>query len=72
MAKENRMLSQAGAVLLRLPAVAGPVLLAVLTGLYIGWPSPFFLAAGITLAVAILACDGWIIVRRHWITEPSP
>ena len=68
MAEKKRMLSQAGAVLLRLLAVAGPVLLAVLTGLYIGWPSVLFLAAGITLAVAILACDGWIIVRRHWIT----
>jgi glyoxylase-like metal-dependent hydrolase (beta-lactamase superfamily II) len=36
--------------------------------LYIGRPLPVFLATGITLAVAILACDGWIIARRHWIT----
>jgi hypothetical protein len=27
-----------------------------------------FSATGITLAVAILACDGLIIVRRVWIT----
>jgi glyoxylase-like metal-dependent hydrolase (beta-lactamase superfamily II) len=61
-------LSKVGAAFLRLVAVAGPVLLGLLTALYIGRPSPYFLAAGITLAVAILVCDGWIIARRHWIT----
>jgi hypothetical protein len=63
-----RHLSKVGAALLRLVAVAGPVLLGLLTALYIGRPSPYFLATGIMLAVAILACDGWIIARRHWIT----
>ena len=61
-------LSKVGAAFLRLVAVVGPVLLGLLTALYIGRPSPYFLATGITLAVAILACDGWIIARRHWIT----
>src|SRR5262252_1430893 len=61
-------LSKVGAAFLRLVAVAGPVVLGLLTALYIGRPSPYFLATGITLAVAILACDGWIITRRHWIT----
>jgi len=61
-------LSKLGAAFLRLVAVAGPVLLGLLTALYIGRPSTYFLATGIALAVAILACDGWIIARRHWIT----
>jgi glyoxylase-like metal-dependent hydrolase (beta-lactamase superfamily II) len=52
----------------RLAAVAGPVVLGLLTEIYIGWPSPYLLAAGISLAVAILASDGWIIARRHWVT----
>jgi hypothetical protein len=56
------------AVLLRLVAVAGPALLCVLTALYIGRPAPLFLAIGIALAVAVIACDAWIIARRHWIT----
>jgi glyoxylase-like metal-dependent hydrolase (beta-lactamase superfamily II) len=64
----RRRFSQVAAACLRLVAVAGPALLALLTALYIGRPSPFFLAAGIVLAGAILACDGWIIARRHWIT----
>ncbi len=55
-------------VSLRLVAVAGPALLAILTALYVGRPSEFYLAIGAALAVAILACDGWIIARRHWIT----
>jgi glyoxylase-like metal-dependent hydrolase (beta-lactamase superfamily II) len=53
---------------LRIVAVAGPALLALLTALYVGRPSPYFLATGIILAAAILVCDGWIIARRHWIT----
>jgi hypothetical protein len=57
-----------GAAFLRLVAIAGPVLPGLFTALYIGRPSPYFLATGLTLAVAILACDGWIIARRHWIT----
>ena len=57
-----------GVAFLRFVAVAGPVLLGLLTALYIGRPSSHFLAAGITLVVAILACDGWIIARRRWIT----
>jgi hypothetical protein len=61
-------LSKIGAAFLHLVAVAGPILLGLLIALYIGRPSPYFLATGITLAVAILACDGWIIARRHWIT----
>jgi len=61
-------LPKVGAAFLRLVAVAWPVLLGLLTALYIGRPSPYFLATGITLAVAVVACDGWIIARRHWIT----
>ena len=48
--------------------MAGPVLLALLAALYTGRPSAFFLACGVTLALAILACDAWIIARRRWIT----
>ena len=61
-------LSKVGAAFLRLVAVAGPVLLGLLTALYIGRPSHYFLATGIILAIAILACDCWIIARRHWVT----
>jgi glyoxylase-like metal-dependent hydrolase (beta-lactamase superfamily II) len=61
-------LSSVGAALLRLYAVVGPVLLAALTMLYTGRPSIWFLAAAGTLALAILACDAWIIARRHWLT----
>ena len=61
-------LSNVGAAFLHRVAVAGPVLLGLLTALYIGRPSPYFLAIGIALVVAILACDGWIIARRHWTT----
>ena len=56
------------AILLSILAIAGPALLAVLTLLYTGRSSPYFLVAGIAVAVAILACDAWIIARRHWIT----
>src|SRR5262249_26402311 len=63
-----RYFSQVAVAFLRLIAVAGPAPLALLTALYTGRPSPFFLAMGIIVAVTILACDGWIIVRRHWIT----
>jgi glyoxylase-like metal-dependent hydrolase (beta-lactamase superfamily II) len=63
-----RRFSQIAAAVLRLVAVAGPALLALLTALYAGRPSSFFLATGITLAVAILACDGWIIACRTWVT----
>jgi len=52
----------------RIFAIAGPGPLCLMTALYAGRPSTLFLATGITLALAILACDGWIIVRRHWIT----
>src|SRR5262249_41145760 len=61
-------LSRAGSALLRFCAVAGPAPLAVLAALYAGGPSAFFLAAGIGLALAILACDAWIVARRRWIT----
>ena len=61
-------LSKVSVAVLRLVAIAGPILLSLLTALYIGRPSPYFLATGTTVAVAILACDGWIIARRHWIT----
>src|SRR3974390_1445808 len=40
-------LSKIGAASLRLVAVAGPVLLGLLIALYIGRPSPYFLATGI-------------------------
>src|SRR5262245_63606550 len=63
-----RRFSVAGAVFLRLFVVAGPALLGVLTALYIARPSYFFLAAGTLVAVAVIACNGWIIVRRDWIT----
>ena len=49
-------------------AVAGPILLALLIALYTGRPSTLFLACGVALALAVLACDAWIIARRHWIT----
>jgi len=61
-------LSQAGAAVLRLCAAVGPALLALLTVLYTGRPSPLYLAAGFVLAAIILACDAWIIARRHWVT----
>ena len=60
--------SPLGTVLLRSFVVAAPVLLALLTSLYIGRPSIYFLAPGAALAVALLACDGWIIARRDWIS----
>ena len=60
--------SQISGALMRICAVAGPVLLALLSALYTGRPSAFFLACGIALALAILACDAWIIARRRWIT----
>src|SRR5262245_12904794 len=63
-----RRFSRVARAVLRLVAVAGPVPLAMLTALYISRPSRFFLTAGIALVVAILACDGWIIARRRWIT----
>jgi glyoxylase-like metal-dependent hydrolase (beta-lactamase superfamily II) len=64
----RRRFSQVAAAFLSLVAVVGPVLLALFTALYIGRPSPFFLAAAFVLAGAILACDMWIIARRRWIT----
>jgi glyoxylase-like metal-dependent hydrolase (beta-lactamase superfamily II) len=63
-----RRFSQVGAAFLRVIAVAGPALLALLAALYSGRPSPFFLATGLTVLVAVLACDGWLVSRRHWIT----
>ena len=60
--------SRVGRALLRCCAVVGPALLALLAALYTGRPSAFFLAAGIGLALAILACDAWIVARRRWIT----
>ena len=56
------------AALLRLCAVVGPVLLGALTMLYTGRPSLWFLLVAGTLTIAILACDAWIIVNRHWLT----
>jgi glyoxylase-like metal-dependent hydrolase (beta-lactamase superfamily II) len=64
----KRRFSQVAAAFLRLVAIAGPAALALLTALYVSRPSPYSLATGITLVVAILASDGWIIARRHWIT----
>src|SRR5262252_10659413 len=49
-------------------AIAGPALLAVLVALYVGRPAIVYLATGSTLAILILACDAWIVVRRRWIT----
>src|SRR5215471_12249748 len=63
-----RRFSLVAGAFLCLVAVAGPGLLAMLTALYTGRPSPLFLVTGLMIAVAILACDGWIIARRHWIT----
>src|SRR5262249_39907613 len=60
--------SQVSGALMRICAVAGPVLLALLAALYTGRPSVFLLACGVALTVAILACDAWIIARRRWIT----
>jgi glyoxylase-like metal-dependent hydrolase (beta-lactamase superfamily II) len=64
----KRRFSQVASAFLRLAAIAGPALFALLTALYVGRPSPFFLTSGIALGLAILVCDGWIIARRHWIT----
>src|SRR5215813_9759276 len=61
-------LSLAGAVIMRLFVVAGPCLLGLLTALYVARPSAVFLVSGAFVAVAVIACDGWIIVRHHWIT----
>lgn len=63
-----KRLTPAGAALLRLCAIGGPVLLAPLTFLYTGRPSPYFLAIGAALALGILACDVWIVAGRYWIT----
>jgi len=63
-----RPVSQAGAALLHLLVVTGPALLGLLTALYTARPSVFFLAPGMMLAVAVIACDGWIIASRRWIT----
>ena len=63
-----RRFSQVRAAFLRLVVVAGPVLLGLLTAVYIARPSTFFLAPGAMLAVAVIVCDAWIIARRHWIT----
>jgi glyoxylase-like metal-dependent hydrolase (beta-lactamase superfamily II) len=52
----------------RILAVAGPAALGLLTALYVGRPSTYFLASGVALIVAILACDAWIIARRQWVT----
>src|SRR5262252_7056036 len=60
--------SLAGAVILRLFVVVGPCLLGLLTAFYIARPSALFLVSGAYVAVAVIACDGWIIARRHWIT----
>src|SRR5262249_11786917 len=49
-----RRLSLAGAGFLRLFAIAGPVLLGLLTALYIARPSFFLLALGAVLAVGVL------------------
>jgi glyoxylase-like metal-dependent hydrolase (beta-lactamase superfamily II) len=53
---------------LRLIPIAGPVLLILVVAIYIGRPSLWFLATGVVLILCILACDGWIIACRHWIT----
>jgi glyoxylase-like metal-dependent hydrolase (beta-lactamase superfamily II) len=66
--REMLRISQVAAAFKRLVAVAGPGLLVLLTALYVSRPSPIFLTFGIALAVAILACDFWIIARRRWIT----
>lgn len=63
-----RCFSSVAAAFLRLCAVVGPVLLGVLTLLYTGRPAISFLAAGAALAIAILACDAWLIARRDWLT----
>jgi glyoxylase-like metal-dependent hydrolase (beta-lactamase superfamily II) len=63
-----RRFARVATALLRLVAIAGPAALTVLAALYIGRPSLYFLATGITLVIAILACDGWIVARRNWVT----
>jgi hypothetical protein len=64
----NPRLSCVGVALLRLFVVLGPVLLGLLIALYIGRPSVAFLASGVILAAALLACDGWIVARLDWIS----
>ena len=60
--------SRSGFAFLRLFVVLVPVLLGLLIALYIGRPSAVFLASGAILAAALLACDGWIIAHRDWIS----
>lgn len=57
-----------GAAFQRLCAIVGPIMLGALTMLYTSRPSSWFLVAAGTLAIAILACDAWIIVGRRWLT----
>lgn len=59
---------QVGAAFQRLCAIVGPIMLGALTMLYTSRPSSWFLVAAGTLAIAILACDAWIIVGRRWLT----
>src|SRR5262249_52611797 len=68
----TRRLSQAASAFLRLVAVAGPALLAVLAALYTGGPSPGFLALGLTLGVVTLECVGWICGGPRWFREGVP
>src|SRR5215813_13142568 len=63
-----RRFLRAGTAFLHLFAVAGAALLALLIALYIGRPSALYLVPGTVVAVAILACDAWIIAHRHWVT----
>ena len=63
-----RRVSLAGPTFLGLFVVAGPALLGPLTALYVARPAALFLMPGMLLAVAVVACDAWIIACRHWIT----
>ena len=53
---------------MRMFAFVAPILIGLVFALYVGSPSPLFLATGIVLAVAVLSCDVWIIRRRAWIS----
>jgi N-acyl homoserine lactone hydrolase len=52
----------------RIFAVVAPIVIGLVFALYVGRPSPMFLATGVVLSVAVLLCDGWIIARRAWIS----
>jgi glyoxylase-like metal-dependent hydrolase (beta-lactamase superfamily II) len=62
-----KRLARVPATFLGLLVVSAPALLALLAELYVGRPWMGFLAAGAVLALALAACDAWLVARRRWI-----